>query len=568
MNYVYGINKDLNVKNGSGKSTIFVDAILFALFNKTSKGVSKPKIPHRLSDKDCQVTMNFDIGGENYTIENNINYTFAKLTRHHDDKEDEDLTKSSIKETYEYLEREILNSTFIMFRNALVLSINDNKNIFKMTKWDKRQFQEQMMGLAHVGKMFQTAKDELNSLDKELTSKRQHVNKLEKDIEEFKKKSKSFEIDKKENIQEIKNEIQTLSDKMSNMDTDDSDLVDRRERAKEDLEEKETKFKQVEEVCDTLHGTVVSLRENLTMFEQTQAKYAKVLDILCTDCTTEADKVLGIESIKNNLDSTVEKLRKLTEKQETLTNVYTALENEIAKLEVDIRRYDTRISQIAKNRQELVHLGDRITEKEESIKKEEVKVSPFLDLIEKYEADLLATNQVIEKMMDDRKYLDFLVHMTSEDGIRKHLLLDYVNILNNRIRKYLEEMGCEYTALFDGNLNCEFLTTTGPCEYDNFSAGEKVRIDSACMFAFRDILFGQGTLQSNIFVCDEILDASLDEYAIQSVVNILKDIAKTQTVFVISHRECVSPEEFNNIIAVKKQHGYTTIVGEEEEIEI
>jgi DNA repair exonuclease SbcCD ATPase subunit len=568
MNYVFGINKDLNVKNGSGKSTIFVDAILFALFNKTSKGVSKPKIPHRLADKDCQVTMNFDIAGKNYTILNNINYTFATLTQHIPNKPDKDLTQSSIKETYEYLEKEILNSTFIMFRNALVLSINDNKNIFKMSKWDKRQFSEQMMGLSHVGRMFQVAKDDLNALDKDLVSKRQHSNKLQKDIEEFKRKSKNFDRDQKDTIKAIELSITELTGKMKSMDTDDSDIIDRKEHAEEELKEKQKKLKQIDEVNSTLDESISSLKGNLRSFELTQQKYAKVLDILCTECTAKSDQVLGIEDIKNNLESTVGKLEQLTEKQSKLSGVITTFANEIDELEDQIKGFDRHIVKIAKNRQELKFMGEKIEEKEKQIEIERAKVSPFVDLIEKYQADLTATNATIETLVDSRRYLDFLVHMTSEDGIRKHLLLDYVNILNNRIRKYLEEMGCEYTAIFDGNLNCEFHTTTGPCEYDNFSAGEKVRIDSACMFAFRDILFGQGTLQSNIFVCDEILDASLDEYAIQSVVNILRDIAKTQTVFVISHRECVSPEEFNNIIAVKKQNGYTTIVGEEEEIEI
>ena len=66
-------------------------------------------------------------------------------------------------------------------------------------------------------------------------------------------------------------------------------------------------------------------------------------------------------------------------------------------------------------------------------------------------------------------------------------------------------------------------------------------------------------------MCDEVLDQGLDEYAINSIIKILKEIAKDQTVYVISHRECVTPEDFNDIITVQKWNGYTTLIDHEEE---
>jgi len=131
------------------------------------------------------------------------------------------------------------------------------------------------------------------------------------------------------------------------------------------------------------------------------------------------------------------------------------------------------------------------------------------------------------------------------------------------LRKYLEEMGCEYTAIFDPNFGCTFITTTGPCEYDNFSAGERRRIDIATTFAFRDLLFGQGTLQSNVLICDEIFDVSIDEFCVNSIIKLLKDEAETQTIYIISHRECIDSEgDFDNVIELKKEGGFTSIVSD------
>lgn len=564
MNYVFGFNKDLNVKNGSGKSTIFIEAILFCLFNKTSKGVNKGHIPHRLVGKECVVKMNFNIDDDNYTIENSIHHTYVKLTKHNSDGSEENLTKSSIKETYDYIEKEILKSTFLMFRNSLVLSINDNRNIFKMSKWEKRQFTEQMMNLSHIGRMYNKSKETLNNLDKELTLKRQSANALSKDIKEFKSKSESFNLDKKTRLSGIKSELEVIEMQINSMDTDDSDIKDRQKQLLETKTLLKEKLEKLNGGISDLTQKLLTYKTELKSFESTKKKYAKVLDIICEDCADKADEVLGLATIKDNLDDMVEKITFLTSQKGRLSDAHKEISAKVKQIETELKSTEKEIDKISRNRQELQYLSKEFTDKSKHLDEIVAEISPFEDLIVKYQDELNVVNENISEMCDKRKYLDFLVHMTSEDGVRKHLLLDYVNMLNTRIRKYLEEMGCEYTAVFDGNFSCEFITTTGICEYHNFSAGEKVRIDSACMFAFRDLLFGQGTLQSNIFVCDEILDASLDEYAIQSVVKILKEIAKTQTVFVISHRECVSPEDFNNIIVVKKQNGYTTIADEED----
>ena len=53
LNFVYGKNLDVpNSKNGTGKSNLMCDALVFALFGKTLKNTNNKYIPNRLvSDK-------------------------------------------------------------------------------------------------------------------------------------------------------------------------------------------------------------------------------------------------------------------------------------------------------------------------------------------------------------------------------------------------------------------------------------------------------------------------------------------------------------------------------------
>lgn len=559
MTYIYGINKDLNVKNGSGKSTVTVDAILFALFNKTVKNVNKNNIPHRLVKKDAEVKLNFTVGGEEYTVINTVSPTAVQLYRG-----EEEITKSSIKETYDFIEKEIIKSSYLMFKNSLVLSITGSKNIHEMTKSEKRKFIEQLMNFSQIGEMYKMCREDLGTLDKELNIKRAYVNKLEEDLEQFTERCETFNADQKIKIENYKKQLVKLKKERGSLKTSDPklDLISKKiseksEKNKEELSTLLSEKAQFDSLIGELNGDVKSVAT-------IKKKYSSILSVINSCCKDKVDEVLGIntieEEIENKKKAAKSAKRKFIKVKTKITKLQ-EIDNVLSEKYAEVRR---KISTLESNKLLIARLDKNIQEKEESLNVAKEEVSPFEELITRYEANRDAGTEELSKMAERRKYLDFMVFIFSEEGVKKHLISDFINILNNRIRKYLEEMGCEYTAIFDTNFDSEFLTTSGPCEYSNFSAGERVRIDTACLFAFRDLLFGQGTLQSNLLICDEILDTGLDEFAINSIIKILKETTKDQNVFIISHRECVAPEDFDRTVLVEKQNGFTTIKNENE----
>ncbi len=53
--------------NGAGKSTI-IEAIVFALFNKSFRKVNKNQLINSINEKDCKVEIEFSIGSKEYKI--------------------------------------------------------------------------------------------------------------------------------------------------------------------------------------------------------------------------------------------------------------------------------------------------------------------------------------------------------------------------------------------------------------------------------------------------------------------------------------------------------------------
>ena len=132
--------------------------------------------------------------------------------------------------------------------------------------------------------------------------------------------------------------------------------------------------------------------------------------------------------------------------------------------------------------------------------------------------------------------------------------------MNNKIKTYLTRLGSKYTVEFDSDMNYEFITNGRKCEFNNFSAGEKMRIMIATSFAFRDFMSIRNGLTSNILVLDEYFDSAISSSCVRHVLDLLEDYAKNgQNVFVISHRSEVDQDVFDRVVTVEKKNDISRI---------
>ena len=145
----------------------------------------------------------------------------------------------------------------------------------------------------------------------------------------------------------------------------------------------------------------------------------------------------------------------------------------------------------------------------------------------------------------------------SQDTLRKFVIKDLVVLLNNKIKTYLTKLGANFYVVFDEDMEYEFVTPSGKCEWGNFSAGERMKTMVATSFAFRDFMSARNGLNSNILVLDEYFDSAIDDLTVESVLGLLKDMSRElkQSIYVITHRKEVSQDMFNWILVVEKKDG-------------
>jgi DNA repair exonuclease SbcCD ATPase subunit len=96
-------------------------------------------------------------------------------------------------------------------------------------------------------------------------------------------------------------------------------------------------------------------------------------------------------------------------------------------------------------------------------------------------------------------------------------------------------------------------------KYDNFSAGEKQRIDTAILLAWREIARSKNTTNCNILMIDEGLDTHLDNDGIEVVLDILSE-SSNSNIFIISHKGEEYFERFERILEVEKSGNFSQVV--------
>jgi DNA repair exonuclease SbcCD ATPase subunit len=96
--------------------------------------------------------------------------------------------------------------------------------------------------------------------------------------------------------------------------------------------------------------------------------------------------------------------------------------------------------------------------------------------------------------------------------------------------------------------------------YASFSEGEKMRIDLALLFTWREVARMKNSVNTNLLIMDEVFDSSLDGFGTEEFLKIIKFVIKDANIFVISHKESLH-DKFDSVTKFDKIKGFSRIVG-------
>ena len=140
----------------------------------------------------------------------------------------------------------------------------------------------------------------------------------------------------------------------------------------------------------------------------------------------------------------------------------------------------------------------------------------------------------------------------------------YLPFINQQVNKYLQKMEFYINFKLDEEFN---ESVESPIHedfsYASFSEGEKMRIDLALLFTWREVARVKNSVNTNLLIMDEVFDSSLDGFGTDEFLKIIRYIIKDANTFVISHKSELN-DKFESVITFDKVKGFSRMISQKE----
>ncbi len=533
--------------NGSGKSTL-LDALCFVLFNKPFRIIKKEQMVNTINNGDCIVEVEFDVGTKSYIVRRGIKpnlfeiFCDGKLINQ--DANNIDYQK--------YLEQNIMKLNYRSFIQVVLLGSSSYEPFMKMKPRYRREVVEEILDIRVFGLMDLILRSQQSDLQKKLTEVRHQAELIKTKYETEAKYLKTLETKGSDNqrVQENKlkeneqnrleydKKLQSLNEAIavSQNELSGHDTVNKKIK---ELEKYETK---IEQNLDTHKKTLKFFKENDTCPVCTQSIDTKFKEQKCNHETTTISK---LESGLSQL------VKELTHQEEKIT-AYGKVSNKIQSMNVEIAKVASSLESLKRHSDQIQQDISTSQERDTDIENIELELA-------KMSADLGVADGHLTDVQEEKDYVDVLREILNDKGAKAQIIRKYVPIMNALINKYLQAM--DFYISF--NLDEEFNETVksrfrDTFNYNNFSEGEKMRIDLALLFTWRDIARMKNSTNTNLLLLDEIFDSSLDGQGTDDFFKIIKTLEK-ENIFIISHKGDILFDKFTNIIKYEKVQNFTQL---------
>ena len=263
-----------------------------------------------------------------------------------------------------------------------------------------------------------------------------------------------------------------------------------------------------------------------------------------------------VTKLRDKLGKTMHDYESLSQALEKLNKRY----DEIASINQTIMSKNTEVSALnqslsllGKTNKDLVEEQSNLNIDDDNVVNQKAKLKDLAKL---------AVNALEEKTsIEEQKQIeDVSKTLLADTGIKTEIIRQYLPIINKLINKYLQAMDFFVHFELDEDFN-ETIRSRYRDEftYDSFSEGEKLRIDLAILFTWRQIAKMKNSVNTNLLLLDEIFDSSMDTSGTDLFLQVLNEIGEGTNVFVISHKGDQLFDKFRSVLKFVKKNDFSSI---------
>jgi DNA repair exonuclease SbcCD ATPase subunit len=535
-------------ENGSGKSTM-LDALCFGLFGKPFRDINKPQLVNTINNKDCVVEVEFDSSNKAYKIIRGIKpnvfeiYCNGELVNQ----------DAAARDYQEYLEKFILKLNYKSFTQIVILGSASFTPFMQLKSSDRREIIEDLLDIQIFSTMNTLVKERM-SVNKEHTSNKKHEIDLTKQKYDMQKKHiDELKQNNEDKVKEYDTEIQCHNDTISSLLANVTILTSEVQSLQEVVATKietEAKVKKITKLESQIESNLSKFRKDISFFQShddcptcRQAIAAEFKEEELGNLSTRVQECEhGLTQLELKLIEEQNKLNSINETQKTINQKQV----EIATINTTVTETNKMIARLQKLVEELKN-SKTVSDKEEK----------ELSILKQSLSDL--TND-LKDLIDEKTYYEVAGNLLKDTGIKTKIVKQYLPVINKLVNKYLASL--DFFVNF--NLDESFKETIksryrDEFTYNNFSEGEKQRIDMALMLTWRAVAKLKNSSNTNLLILDETFDSSLDANGTEELMKILH-MLEGVNLFVISHKGDILQDKFANVIKFTKEKNFSRIV--------
>ena len=534
--------------NGAGKSTL-LDALTFALFGKPFRKINKPQLVNTVNEKDCQVEVEFSIGNTNWKVVRGIKPNIFEIFR-----DDNALNQSAAAlDQQKWFEQNVIKMNYKSFTQIVILGSSTFVPFMQLTATNRRDVIEDLLDIRIFSSMNNLMKDKIREvkeqikvLDLKKESLLDKVKMQENFIDELENRGKKNIADKELKIQGLLTEENTLMNDNAYIEEDVFKLT-------KDLDS----YTGAAEKLRTLGNLKGKISNKVSTITKEHKFFTK--NTVCPTCDQDIEETFRINRIKDaqdkakELQSGYKELEQAINKEEERERQFITLSKEITTLTHGISQNNIKIAGCQRQIRDLESEIQRVTDNLANRNTEHEKLETFKD-------NLKTTYDELAQRKDTINYYDFSYSLLKDGGVKTKIIKKYLPLINQQVNRYLQLMDFYINFSLDEEFN---ETVQSPIHedfsYSSFSEGEKMRIDLALLFTWREVARMKNSVNTNLLIMDEVFDSSLDGFGTEEFLKIIRFVIKDANIFVISHKESLH-DKFADVIRFDKVKGFSRMV--------
>ena len=511
--------------NGAGKSTL-AKVITFMCYGRVD-GANLKDLPNRVNG-NLWGKISLESKGNQIEIERGVNPGIFKVSINGTDYDVAGKTNLQ-----EFLESEIYEIPYHVFKNVIILSVNDFKSFITMSPFDKKQIIDRIFGFTVINQMRELVKNKRKLVIDEIRTFDDEIRTLDESIQSVLSKIKQYEEASKEKgatqIAELKGKLVKLNDARKK-------LKEANDKTKDKIDNNDKTYRTKSKKESEILAQINEVKKGLELYNNNT----------CPTCNSPLDSEFH-QHIKKEKEDSLEGLQeKYTKIKEEVADIDTKLED----LREQGRQIHVKVGQLES---QMTSLKNELVKLSES---DDESSSHFKELIGEFDKRNEEKKQGKLKREGEDYYLSILETLMGDEGIKNLAVRSILPTFNNNVLLMAKEMGIPFGVKFDDKFNCSIHHLGQEVSPKTLSTGERKKIDFVIIMALIKMIKIRFS-SLNILFLDEIF-SSIDSDGVYHIINILHETIQDigLNTFVINHTVLPS-EYFDKKLEITKDAGFS-----------